>query len=55
MVLPIDPTLLAKGPEWQIQSPAATPGPGQGGQNFGAVTGFGRTPVLRRGTHVPKL
>jgi flagellar hook-basal body complex protein FliE len=39
MALPIDPSLLAKGAEWQIQSPtAATPAEGQGGgQSFGGA------------------
>ena len=37
MPLPIDPSLLTNGPEWQIQSPTATPGQGQGGQNFGGA------------------
>jgi flagellar hook-basal body complex protein FliE len=38
MALPIDPSLLAKGAEWQIQSPTATPAQGQGGgQNFGGA------------------
>ena len=37
MALPIDPSLLAKGAEWQIQSPTATPGQQQGGQNFGGA------------------
>jgi flagellar hook-basal body complex protein FliE len=37
MALPIDPSFLTNGAEWQIQSPAATPGQGQGGQNFGGA------------------
>jgi flagellar hook-basal body complex protein FliE len=37
MPIPIDPTLLAKGPEWQIQAPTATPGQQQGGANFGGA------------------
>jgi flagellar hook-basal body complex protein FliE len=37
MTLPIDPSMLAKGPEWQIQSPTATPGQQQGGQSFGGA------------------
>jgi flagellar hook-basal body complex protein FliE len=38
MALPIDPSFLAKGAEWQIQSPtAATPGQQQGGQSFGGA------------------
>jgi flagellar hook-basal body complex protein FliE len=37
MALPIDPSLLAKGSEWQIQSPTATPSQQQGGQSFGGA------------------
>ncbi len=37
MALPIDPSILAKGAEWQIQSPTATPGQQQGGQSFGGA------------------
>jgi len=38
MALPIDPSFLAKGAEWQIQSPTATPGQQQGGgQSFGGA------------------
>ena len=45
MPLPIDPSLLTNGAEWQIsggsdmqvQSPAATPGQQQGGQSFGGA------------------
>jgi flagellar hook-basal body complex protein FliE len=37
MALPIDPSFLTNGAEWQIQSPTATPGQGQGGQNFGGA------------------
>ena len=37
MPIPIDPSLLAKGLEWQIQSPTATPGQQQGGQSFGGA------------------
>jgi flagellar hook-basal body complex protein FliE len=37
MALPIDPSFLAKGPEWQIQSPSAAPGQQQGGQSFGGA------------------
>lgn len=37
MALPIDPSMLAKGAEWQIQSPAAAPSGQQGGQNFGGA------------------
>ncbi|HEX6458463.1 MAG TPA: flagellar hook-basal body complex protein FliE [Thermoleophilaceae bacterium] len=37
MAIPINPSLLAKGPEWQIQSPTATPGQPQGGSNFGGA------------------
>jgi flagellar hook-basal body complex protein FliE len=37
MALPIDPSLLAKGAEWQIQPPTATPGQQQGGQSFGGA------------------
>ena len=37
MALPIDPSFLTNGPEWQVQSPAAAPGQQQGGQNFGGA------------------
>jgi flagellar hook-basal body complex protein FliE len=37
MALPIDPSFLAKGVEWQIQSPTATAGQQQGGQSFGGA------------------
>jgi flagellar hook-basal body complex protein FliE len=37
MPLPIDPSFLTKGAEWQIQSPTATPGQQQGGSNFGGA------------------
>ena len=37
MAVPIDPSLLTKGTEWQIQSPTATPGQQQGGQSFGGA------------------
>jgi flagellar hook-basal body complex protein FliE len=37
MALPIDPSFLTNGAEWQIQSPTATPGQAQGGQNFGGA------------------
>ena len=37
MALPIDPSLLAKGSEWQIQSPTASPAQQQGGQSFGGA------------------
>jgi len=37
MALPIDPSFLTSGAEWQIQSPTATPSQGQGGQKFGGA------------------
>jgi len=37
MALPIDPSFLAKGAEWQIQSPTATPAQQGGGQSFGGA------------------
>ena len=37
MALPIDPSLLAKGSEWQIQPPTATPGQQQGSKSFGGA------------------
>ena len=37
MAIPIDPSFLTKGAEWQIQSPTATPSQGQSGQNFGGA------------------
>ena len=37
MALPIDPSILAKGAEWQVQSPTSTPGQQQGGQSFGGA------------------
>jgi flagellar hook-basal body complex protein FliE len=37
MALPIDPSMIAKGAEWQFQSPTATPGQQQGGQGFGGA------------------
>jgi flagellar hook-basal body complex protein FliE len=37
MALPIDPSFLTGGAEWQIQSPTATPGTGQSGKNFGGA------------------
>jgi flagellar hook-basal body complex protein FliE len=37
MAIPIDPSILAKGAEWQVQSPTATPGQQQGGQSFGGA------------------
>jgi flagellar hook-basal body complex protein FliE len=38
MALPIDPSFLTNGAEWQIQSPTATPGQQQGsGSNFGGA------------------
>ena len=37
MALPIDPSFLTSGAEWQIQSPTATPGQQQGGQSFGGA------------------
>ncbi|HEX4760350.1 MAG TPA: flagellar hook-basal body complex protein FliE [Thermoleophilaceae bacterium] len=37
MPLPIDPSFLTGGAEWQIQAPTATPGQQQGGSNFGGA------------------
>jgi flagellar hook-basal body complex protein FliE len=37
MALPIDPSFLTNGAEWQIQSPTATPSTGQSGKNFGGA------------------
>ena len=37
MALPIDPSFLTRGSEWQIQSPTATPGQQQGGASFGGA------------------
>jgi flagellar hook-basal body complex protein FliE len=37
MTLPIDPSLIAKGADWQIAPPTAVDGQQQGGQSFGGA------------------
>ena len=37
MPVPIDPSFLTNGAEWQIQAPTATPGGQQGGKSFGGA------------------